>query len=97
VTYYIYRLATSSGHPSGVAKLTARGLGTIFTKDHPEVGAYLKKHPGSQCLYLAVGDGNPNHVKPDEMYQLRQYSPLMCLNPRDVRRLLTVRTEWSKK
>jgi hypothetical protein len=96
--YYIYRLATSSGQPKGVEMLDARGLATIFTKDHPEVAAYLKKHPGNQCLYLEAGEGNPKHVTKEEFYWLRGcYSPLMCLNPRDVRRLLTVRTEWSRK
>jgi hypothetical protein len=97
MTYFIYRLSTSSGQPSGVAKLTARGLGTIFTADHPEMAAYIKKHPGSQCLYLAVGEGNPSHTSPDEMYVLRGYSPFMCLNPRDVRRLLSVRGKWSRR
>lgn len=95
--YYIYRLAPSSGLPQGVETLDARGLATIFTKDHPKVDAYLKKHPGSQCLYLEVGDGHPRHTTKEEMYWLRQYSPLMCLNPREVRRLLTIRAEWSRK
>lgn len=69
---------------------------TLRRADDPAVEAYLMTHPGYQDLYIEVQPPIP--VLEEEFWKLRlQYSQLWNLNMTLLKRLLTVRTEWSKK
>lgn len=90
---YIYRLANGSKSPRGLAA----GLNGVVPITHPRMAAYVQKHGLKQSLYLPVGEGRAELTSGTDVHSTRDYSPMFNAVPLIVRRLLTIRTEWSKK
>jgi len=79
-----YRLTPSGGTKPRAPKRT----------EQPELD-YVAKHGKGQSLYIFVDDASLVDV--DDVRLLNHSSGFANLNPHLIKRLLTVRTEWSRK
>ena len=93
---YAVRLPGSGGSDAYLDNLRKRGISGLITRDNPVMSAYLKKHP-DQTFYIEVGEGRAELVLDWELGQVREYSAFRNLLGGLAKRLLTVRTEWSRK
>ena len=84
---YIFRLP-SGGHPE---------LSGCFSENNQHRLKYMAKHPDYKTLYIHIGNGNPKHIKHFEVAENRNYSPMFNVVVVPMRRLLTVRSNWSRK
>jgi hypothetical protein len=96
---YFYRLSGANGHQThkSLRNLTVHGLEALFTDQHPKMADYIAKHGLKQSLYIAAGEGRAETVNGEDCFFLREYSTGFTLIGQLVSRLLTVRTEWSRK
>jgi hypothetical protein len=94
---YAVRLPGSGGGDAYLDNLRLRGISGLITRDNPVLDAYLRKHPDYQTFYIEVGEGRAELVKDWELGHIRDYSAFRNLLGGLAKRLLTVRTEWSRK
>lgn len=91
MTLYIYHGSNGSRSTRGMAD----GIDGLFTSTNPRFVAYLKS--GRRGAYRCVGVFNIKFARSSDVADTREYAPTGSPVISLLRRLLTVRTEWSKK
>lgn len=89
---YVYRL--DGGGPKALA---ARGLGALVDDGNEHYKNFIA-HTPENTLYVPIGPvQNPKLFADGCFNNLRRYSSMNNLNITYVKRLLTVRNDWSRK
>lgn len=98
--YYIYRLSgqNTSTNDHTFGNLRKRGLGGLIPEDHPHRLEYMSKFPDYQTLYIETVEVlYPHQVNDWDVIWTRDFSISHNAYTYLVNRLLTVRSEWSRK
>lgn len=95
--WFIYRLTSSGGAPIGKQHQINRGVCGLISPEHEELRAFIDRVGSKQTLYISVGVGEKRFVSNDCVYDTRVYSAMHNVSVPLVKRMLSIRTNWSKK